>query len=92
MEAGAQGEHKLARGYEPVTTYSAHYIRDPGFRRAVARYLEEERRAVANEVEVLQEFTPFRKGDPSETALGTRKGMGASLDVTGPRPLTGPAM
>src|SRR6202008_3065253 len=43
VEAGAQGEHKLARGYMPVTTYSAHFIRDPSLRRAVARYLIEER-------------------------------------------------
>ncbi len=43
VEAGAQGEHKLARGYGPVTTYSAHYIADPGLRRAIADYLKRER-------------------------------------------------
>jgi predicted N-acyltransferase len=63
VEAGAQGEHKLARGYAPVTTWSAHYLPDPGFRRAVADYLESEREAVAQEQEYLGELTPFRRGD-----------------------------
>lgn len=62
VEAGAQGEHKLARGYVPVTTWSAHYLPDPGFRRAVADYLERERAAVAHEQEFLGELTPFRRG------------------------------
>jgi predicted N-acyltransferase len=62
VEAGAQGEHKLARGYEPVPTWSAHYIPNPSFRRAVADYLEHERRAIAHNIEDLGEFTPFRKG------------------------------
>jgi predicted N-acyltransferase len=62
VEAGAQGEHKLARGYEPVPTYSAHFIPHPGFRRAVAEYLEEERRAIAANIEGLGDYTPFRKG------------------------------
>jgi uncharacterized protein len=61
-EAGAQGAHKLARGYQPVPTFSAHFIRDPGFRRAVADYLERERPAVAHEIHALDEMTPFRKG------------------------------
>jgi predicted N-acyltransferase len=61
-EAGAQGSHKLARGYRPVPTFSAHYIADPGFRRAVADYLERERPAVAHEIEALAQMTPFRKG------------------------------
>ena len=56
VEAGDQGEHKLARGYMPVTTYSAHWIADPGFRKAVARYLEDERTRVAETVEVLAEL------------------------------------
>jgi predicted N-acyltransferase len=64
VEAGAQGEHKLARGYSPVATYSAHYIPDPGFRRAIADYLERERDAVAADRDCLQELTPFRRGDP----------------------------
>jgi len=62
VEAGAQGEHKLARGYVPVTTWSAHYIPDPGFRRAIADYLEREREAVAQEQEYLGELAPFRRG------------------------------
>jgi predicted N-acyltransferase len=61
VEAGAQGEHKLARGYEPVTTYSAHHIPDPGFRDAVENYLQRERRYVDREIEALKDFTPFRK-------------------------------
>jgi uncharacterized protein len=63
VEAGAQGEHKLARGYEPVTTCSAHFIRHPGLRHAVADYLERERRQVAMIGETLGEHTPFRKGE-----------------------------
>lgn len=62
VEAGAQGAHKLSRGYAPVETWSAHFIADPGLREAVARYLVQERRAVAREIEALAEFTPFRKG------------------------------
>jgi predicted N-acyltransferase len=62
VEAGAQGEHKLARGYVPVTTWSAHYIPDPGFRRAIADYLERERAAVAQEQDYLGELAPFRRG------------------------------
>jgi len=63
VEAGAQGEHKLARGYEPVPTFSAHFIPHPGFRRAVADYLEQERRAVEANIEGLEEYMPFRKGE-----------------------------
>ncbi len=62
VEAGAQGEHKLARGYVPVTTWSAHYIPDPGFRRAIEEYLARERDAVAQEQEFLGEMTPFKRG------------------------------
>ena len=62
VEAGAQGEHKLARGYVPVTTHSAHYIRHEGLRRAVAEYLEHERAEVARAAEYLTELAPFRKG------------------------------
>jgi predicted N-acyltransferase len=61
-EAGAQGAHKLARGYVPVPTWSAHYIADPGFRRAVADYLASERPAVGREIAALSQMTPFRKG------------------------------
>lgn len=62
VEAGAQGEHKLARGYAPVPTWSAHYIPDPNFRRAVADFVARERAAVESEQTFLEELTPFRKG------------------------------
>ena len=61
VEAGAQGEHKLARGYEPVTTHSAHYLAHPGLMEAVSSYLTRERRAVDHEVSILAQHTPFRK-------------------------------
>ena len=61
VEAGAQGAHKLARGYEPVRTWSAHYIAHPGFRAAVADFLEQERAGVATDQLWLGERTPFRK-------------------------------
>ncbi|MBD8064702.1 N-acetyltransferase [Devosia sp. PTR5] len=66
VEAGAQGEHKLARGYSPVTMHSAHWIAHPGLRQAVAQYLEDERPAVEREQAVLESFTPFRKGGRQE--------------------------
>ncbi len=61
VEAGAQGQHKIQRGYTPVETYSAHWIADRNFRRAVADYLKREREAVGEEIEFLADFTPFRK-------------------------------
>ena len=61
VEAGAQGPHKLARGYEPVQTWSAHYIAHPGFRAAVADFLEQERAGVASDQIWLADRTPFRK-------------------------------
>lgn len=61
VEAGAQGAHKLARGYVPVTTYSAHHIAHPGLRQAVADYLEKERRYVEEESRLMAEHAPFRK-------------------------------
>jgi uncharacterized protein len=61
VEAGAQGEHKLARGYMPVETYSLHWIADEGFRKAVDRYLKEERAHITEERQMLAEFGPFRK-------------------------------
>ena len=66
VEAGAQGEHKLARGYLPMTTHSLHWIRDAGFAKAIAQYLEEEQRAVAQDIEILTEYGPFRKPDMEE--------------------------
>lgn len=61
VEAGAQGEHKLARGYEPVPTYSAHYIANGGFRAAVADFLERETQAMEREIEFLGEMGPFKR-------------------------------
>ena len=60
VQAGAQGEHKLARGYEPVISLSAHFIPDPGFRRAVATFLDGERRAIAEEAEWERAALPYR--------------------------------
>ena len=60
VEAGAQGEHKLARGYEPVVTTSAHYLAHAGLREAIDDYLAVERRAVEREVAILGQHTPFR--------------------------------
>ena len=61
VEAGAQGPHKLARGYAPVKTTSAHYIANPSFRDAVDRFLEDERRGISAEIEYLSSRTPFKK-------------------------------
>ncbi len=69
VEAGAQGEHKLARGYLPVTTHSAHYIAHPGLRHAVADYLERERRDVAEVGDYLEEHSPFRRGERQQEHL-----------------------
>ena len=63
VEAGAQGEHKLARGYVPVPTWSAHYIPDPGFRGAIADFLVRERAGVEADQSYLAELTPFRRGN-----------------------------
>ncbi|MCC6736588.1 MAG: N-acetyltransferase [Bauldia sp.] len=60
VEAGAQGEHKLARGYMPTPTYSAHWIADPRYRDAIAAYLVREREQSAADVEMLSEHAPFR--------------------------------
>jgi uncharacterized protein len=60
VEAGAQGEHKLARGYVPVKTHSLHHLAHPGLSRAVADYLEHERRAIDENQQALAEHTPFR--------------------------------
>ncbi|WP_306152274.1 GNAT family N-acetyltransferase [Roseovarius sp. MMSF_3281] len=63
VEAGAQGEHKLARGYLPVSTHSLHWMRDAGFADAVGQYLEAERAAVEEDIEILTQFGPFKKTD-----------------------------
>jgi uncharacterized protein len=66
VEAGAQGPHKLQRGYLPVPTYSAHWIADPALRAAVERFLEAERRDVAFEMQLLGAHSPFRRPQISE--------------------------
>lgn len=66
VEAGAQGSHKLARGYLPVTTHSLHWVRDDGFAEAIANYLEAERAAIDEEIEVLTQYGPFRKAHVEE--------------------------
>ena len=64
VEAGAQGQHKIARGYLPKPVYSAHYIADPALRAAVMRFLDQERAAVEQEMEWLEEgFSPFKEGE-----------------------------
>jgi hypothetical protein len=68
VEAGAQGEHKLARGYEPVTTRSLHWIAHPGLRDALEGYLARERAAVADASRELAAFTPFRRDDAAAAA------------------------
>jgi len=63
VEAGAQGEHKIARGYLPSPVYSAHWIADPALRAPVARFVEQERLAVQGEMEWLEEeYSPFKQG------------------------------
>ncbi|MEA2902790.1 MAG: uncharacterized protein QOI12_177 [Alphaproteobacteria bacterium] len=62
VEAGAGGQHKVSRGYMPVTTFSAHYIADPGLRHAIADFLTHERVHVAAEIEEFADAAPFRKG------------------------------
>jgi predicted N-acyltransferase len=66
VEAGAQGEHKLARGYEPVITKSAHFIPNRSFRSAVAEFVEAERAGIASEVEWLRRDLPYRSSSSSE--------------------------
>ena len=61
VEAGAQGEHKIQRGYGPVETYSAHWIADPNFRDAVARFLDQESDMIRHEIAALAEHNPFRQ-------------------------------
>ena len=65
VQAGAQGEHKLARGYEPVITPSVHFLPDPGFRRAVADFLEQEREAVGHELAWARDALPYRSDSSS---------------------------
>lgn len=66
VEAGAQGEHKIARGYLPSPVYSAHHIADPALREPVARYLDQERPGVQAEIEAMREdLSPYRRQDPA---------------------------
>ncbi len=66
VEAGAQGSHKLARGYLPAETHSLHWIGDTGFRAAVAKYLDAERDAIGEEISVLTDYGPFKKQESLE--------------------------
>lgn len=66
VEAGAQGQHKLARGYMPTPTWSLHWVADPSFRDAIARYLDAERDAVDEEISVLTEYGPFKRVEVEE--------------------------
>jgi hypothetical protein len=66
VEAGAQGRHKIQRGYLPKPTYSAHWIAHAGLRRAIASFVEEERRGIRHEMAALAEQSPFRKDGEAE--------------------------
>ncbi|MEP0961468.1 MAG: GNAT family N-acetyltransferase [Roseobacter sp.] len=66
VEAGAQGQHKLARGYLPTPTWSLHWVADAGFKDAIAHYLEAEREAVDEEISVLTEYGPFKRIEVEE--------------------------
>ena len=66
VEAGAQGEHKIQRGYRPVPTFSAHWIAHAGLRHAVAEFLEQERPARLAEMAELAQFSPFRKDNTAD--------------------------
>lgn len=68
VEAGAQGPHKLQRGYLPTKTFSAHWIRDPRLRDAIDDFLMRERAAIDAEIEYLGEHTPFRRGEPDSAS------------------------
>ncbi len=69
VEAGAQGDHKLARGYLPVECHSLHWIADPGFSRAVKQFVEAEAKAVGQDIELLSSYGPFKitRGNEDET-------------------------
>ncbi len=83
VEAGAQGAHKLVRGYLPEPTYSAHWIRDAGFRDAVARFLKEERSYVRDDIAHAERHTPF-KADVDVAAIRAHEA------IAPPRPPNGP--
>jgi predicted N-acyltransferase len=68
VEAGAQGEHKIQRGYLPVPTWSAHWIGDPAFAAAVEDFLKRERPAVEGEIRMLATYSPFRQAQEAASA------------------------
>ena len=70
VEAGAQGEHKIQRGYLPAVTHSAHWIAHPGLRRAIGEFLEQERPAVLEEMAALGGLSPYRAGGDQSEADG----------------------
>ncbi len=70
FDPGTQGEHKIARGFEPTRTTSAHWLEHAGFREAVARYLQRERAAVDDYIESAREHLPFQRG-PDASATGS---------------------
>ena len=80
VEAGAQGEHKLARGYRPVVTYSAHEFADAGLARAIADYLRRERDAVARTIAHYEGHAPFKRGE-TENAEAVENSFGDSFDA-----------
>ena len=73
VEAGAQGPHKVARGYLPQATYSAHWIRDPGLRDAVARFLREERHHVQQDIDWIEQHSPFKSGIALDAIRGLER-------------------
>ncbi len=66
FEAGAQGDHKLVRGFEPSPTYSAHWLRHPGLAAAIDEFLDRERRAVAHQMTELAAYGPYRQADDAD--------------------------
>lgn len=81
FEGGAQGEHKMARGFVPETTWSAHWLRDADFADAVARYLERERAGMAMHIDELEQRTPYRQ---TAQALTTADRAPGAIDVDSP--------
>ena len=67
FEAGAQGQHKLSRGFIPTTTYSAHWLRHPQFYQAVEHFLQQEKASVAYNMDIQMEHSPFKKSESSTT-------------------------
>jgi hypothetical protein len=61
FEAGAQGEHKIQRGFLPELTYSAHWLEHPGFRNSVAKFLEDEKQAISRGIEEFSPHSPYRE-------------------------------